>query len=166
MNSEICCRGSPLLPVFLLLWCILTLSSALLTADPLEDYSLGLQTSVSSSGQSLRSSDPLTALMAFSAWLLPVPVLRSHWSLSCILDLVDIASFNFIENGMEFLRVLFYYLVCFPGSKGKYSDANGQYVLLKLLISSNTMSNLFKAFLRINISFYIVFDEEMIMPLK
>ena len=114
----------------------------------------------------MRSSDPLTALMTFSAWLLPVPVLRSHWSLLCILDLVGIASFNFIENGMEFLRALFYYLVCFPGSKGKYSDANGQYVLLKLLISSNTMSNLFKEFLRINISFYIVFDEEMIMPLK
>ena len=103
-------------------------------------------------------------LMAFSAWLLPV--LRSHWSLLCILDLVDIASFNFIENEMEFLSVLFYYLMCFPGSEGEHSDANGQYVHLKLLISSNIMSNLFKALLRINISFYIFVDEEMIMHLK
>lgn len=90
-------------------------------------------------------------LMAFSAWLLPV--LWSHWSLLCILDLVDIASFNFIENEMEFLSVLFYYLVCFPGSEGEHSDANGQYVHLKLLISSNIMSNLFEALLKINISF-------------
>lgn len=103
-------------------------------------------------------------LMAFSVWLLPA--VRPHWSLLCIVDLVDIASFNLIENGMEFLCVLFYfpsYLVYFPGREGEHSGANGQYVHLKLLISGNIMSNLFKAFLRINISFYIfVVDEEMI----
>lgn len=65
----------------------------------------------------------------------------------------------------NFLRVLFYYLVCFPGSKGKHSDANGQYVHLKWLISINIMSKLFKAFLRLT-SPSIYFDEEMIMPLK